>query len=124
MLSTIKTGFLEGPNGKLHVSIFVPSQAVPLRGCVIHVPAFAEEMNKCRPMVSRQARGLAESGIAVVVPDLSGTGDSEGEFSSATWLNWKADLAYLVHWSQDRVGGRGCPVGSAARGSAGPGCHG
>jgi exosortase A-associated hydrolase 1/exosortase A-associated hydrolase 2 len=106
MLSTIKTGFLDGPNGKLHVSIFVPAQAVPLRGCVIHVPAFAEEMNKCRPMVSRQARGLAESGIAVVVPDLSGTGDSEGEFSSATWLNWKADLAYLVHWSQERLGGR------------------
>lgn len=106
MLSNIKTGFLEGPNGKLHVSIFVPAQAVPLRGCVIHVPAFAEEMNKCRPMVSRQARGLAESGIAVVIPDLSATGDSEGEFSSATWLNWKADLAYLVHWSQERLGGR------------------
>jgi exosortase A-associated hydrolase 1/exosortase A-associated hydrolase 2 len=98
MLSTIKTGFLEGPNGKLHVSIFVPAQAVPLRGCVIHVPAFAEEMNKCRPMVSRQARRLAESGVVVVVPDLFGTGDSEGEFGAASWNVWKRDLMYIIEW--------------------------
>lgn len=70
----------------------------------MHVPAFAEEMNKCRPMVSRQARSLAERGIAVVVPDLSGTGDSEGEFSCANWLVWKADLAFIVGWSRDLTG--------------------
>lgn len=68
--------------------------------------AFAEEMNKCRPMVSRQARSFADSGMAVVVPDLSGTGDSEGDFSSATWLAWKDDLEFLVHWSQNQSGNK------------------
>ena len=104
MPSTVKTGFLEGPHGKLYVSLFLPSQATPLRSCVIHAPAFAEEMNKSRPMVSRQARSLAERGTAVVVPDLSGTGDSEGEISDATWTRWKTDLIFLVDWSHNAFG--------------------
>jgi exosortase A-associated hydrolase 1/exosortase A-associated hydrolase 2 len=98
-MSTIKTGFLAGPNGRLHVSFFLPKSASCTRGWVIHVPAFAEEMNKCRAMVSRQARHLAGIGAVVVVPDLYGTADSDGEFSAASWDVWKNDLKYLIEWS-------------------------
>jgi exosortase A-associated hydrolase 2 len=101
-MSTLTSGFLDGPNGKLHVSIFCAKNSHFPRRWVIHVPAFAEEMNKCRPMVSRQARRLVDQGVAVVVPDLSGTGDSEGEFSVATWQAWKNDLKYLLAWAQEQ----------------------
>ena len=53
------------------------------------VPPFAEEMNKCRPMVTEVALGLAESGIASIVPDLYGTGDSGGDFSEGDWETWQ-----------------------------------
>ena len=101
-MSTLTAGFLEGPNGKLHVSIFCAKNNHYPRRWVIHVPAFAEEMNKCRPMVSRQARRLVDEGVVVVVPDLTGTGDSEGEFNVATWEAWKNDLKYLLAWAQDQ----------------------
>ena len=51
--------FLDTPEGALHVSLHMPPDARPASGWVVHVPAFAEEMNKSRAMVSRQARALA-----------------------------------------------------------------
>lgn len=98
-MSTIETGFLAGPNGNLHASVFSPTSTSRTGDWVIHVPAFAEEMNKCRPMVSRQARRLAELGAVVIVPDLYGTADSEGEFYAASWDVWKNDLEFLIGWS-------------------------
>src|SRR5262249_14237348 len=61
-------------------------------GGVLLVPPFAEEMNKCRRMLALVARGLAAAGMWVVLPDLSGTGESDGEFSAASWSAWKSDL--------------------------------
>ena len=57
---------------------------VPL-GLVVHAPAFAEEMNKSRRMVALQARALAEDGLAVLLVDPLGCGDSPGDFGDATW---------------------------------------
>ncbi len=62
------------------------------RGIVVHVHAFAEEMNKSRRMAAMQARALAAEGFAVLQMDLLGCGDSEGEFGDATWAAWLADV--------------------------------
>jgi len=91
--------YFPGRSGNIHVSFYLPESMIPPRSWVLHLPAFAEEMNKCRPMVSRQARGLADVGYAVMVPDLFGTGDSAGEFGEADWLSWKSDLRNLVDWA-------------------------
>jgi exosortase A-associated hydrolase 2 len=66
------------------------------RGGVLLVPPFAEEMNKCRRMLALVARGLAAAGMWVVLPDLLGTGESEGEFSDGSWSVWKEDLQGVV----------------------------
>lgn len=75
------------------------SQGAPI-GLVVHAPAFAEEMNKARRMVALQARALANSGFAVLVPDLYGCGDSPGDFAQATWARWVRDVVDARHWLQ------------------------
>ena len=70
--------------------------------CVLVVPPFGEEMNKCRRMIVEVARALAAEGTAVLVPDLYGTGDSEGEFRDADWETWKADLDTAVGWAKEQ----------------------
>ncbi len=80
----------------------------PLRpnGGVLIVPPFAEEMNKSRAMVSRLSRSLAARGVATVVPDLFGTGDSDGDFGDASWECWQDDLQSAHAWCASR----GIPV--------------
>jgi uncharacterized protein len=73
--------------------IYHPAQA-PLRGRVVHVHAFGEEMNKSRRMVAHQARALAATGFAVLQFDLLGCGDSAGDHGEATWSRWLADVVW------------------------------
>lgn len=62
-------------------------------------PPFAEEMNKSRRMLADVGRALAARGLAAVLPDLSGTGDSSGEFRDADWESWRADVVAAAAWS-------------------------
>src|SRR5262245_21600498 len=64
-----------------------------VRGTVLLLPPFAEELNKTRRMCARFARRLAGHGWRVVRVDLYGCGDSAGEFRDATWSQWISDLA-------------------------------
>ena len=84
------------PSGRLFLAVYGGDRTPPPNHWVIHFPAFAEEMNKSRPMVSRMARSFAAQGSVVIVPDLSGTGDSEGEFGSADWNQWISDMAAVI----------------------------
>ena len=86
--------FLEGNSGKLFTIRYRPRQKS--LGTVILVPPFGEEMNKCRPMMTRQARQTATLGFTSVVFDLFGTGDSEGVFGQASWRAWSDDLQAVV----------------------------
>ena len=72
-----------------------PAQA---RGSVLFVHAFAEEMNKSRRMVALQSRALAQSGWNVLLPDLYGCGDSDGDFSQAAWSAWRDDVRDAAEW--------------------------
>jgi exosortase A-associated hydrolase 2 len=75
------------------------------RGAVLHVPAHAEEMNKSRRMVARQARMLAARGIAVLQLDLYGCGDSGGLSADARWEIWRQDVLLALAWLRARTDG-------------------
>ncbi len=94
--------FLQRPNGQLFCLFHPPHGAC--RGAVLYVPPFAEEMNRARRIAAQQARELAALGYGVLQPDLSGTGDSSGDFGDARWETWKADLAACSTWLDERLG--------------------
>lgn len=63
-------------------------------------------MNKSRRMLADLSSALAEIGLASVIVDLYGTGDSEGEFHDADWDCWVDDVARTAAWAA----GEGCRV--------------
>src|SRR5665647_2167413 len=69
-----------------------------VRGLVLYIHPFAEEMNKARRMAALQARALAQAGYAVLQIDLLGCGDSSGDFGEATWKNWVRDVVQGCQW--------------------------
>lgn len=96
---------LEGACGALMGFYRSPDAAVATRGDVLVVPAFAEEMNRCRAMVTIQAQALAGLGIGTLVLDMFGTGDSAGEFDQANWDLWRQDLALGIDWLRTHANG-------------------
>jgi exosortase A-associated hydrolase 2 len=62
-------------------------------------------MNRCRHVVSAQARLLAQQGWDVLLFDLLGTGDSSGDFGDATWDAWLEDIDDAVRWLAERTQG-------------------
>lgn len=96
--------FLPTSEGRLYLSVYHPADTASARGWVLHLPAFAEEMNKSRPMVSKQARALASAGFCVVVPDLYASGDSDGIFAATDWQHWLRDISHILGWIQSQGG--------------------
>lgn len=78
---------------------------VAARGAILFVPPFAEELNKSRRMVALQARALAELGWHVLQLDMTGCGDSSGEFLDAAWDDWLDDLFVARQWLQANCSG-------------------
>lgn len=87
--------------GEAGSRLFVLLRSPPGPGgeCTLVVPPFAEEMNKCRRIVSDLARRECDKGRGVVCVDLSGTGDSDGEFGTARVDRWIGDLSAAAAWS-------------------------
>lgn len=90
--------FLDSAAGKIFCTGSLHADAQAARGRVLIVPPLAEEMNKSRHVLSGVARAAADAGHEVLLPDLFGTGDSQGDLAEATLDIWRADL--------DRVLGR------------------
>jgi exosortase A-associated hydrolase 2 len=97
--------FIDGPNGRLFAVHHQPRDTAALRGHVLVVPPFNEEMNRCRSMLTLQARALAGIGLGLLVLDLTGTGDSHGGHVDARWSRWMADLAAGLRWLDTQPGG-------------------
>jgi exosortase A-associated hydrolase 1/exosortase A-associated hydrolase 2 len=97
---------LEGSLGPLVAFYHPPADGVVPRGDVLMAPAFAEEMNRCRSMVTMQAQALAAMGMGTLVLDMGGTGDSAGEFEQADWNAWRTDLQLGIAWLRQH--GNGC----------------
>jgi exosortase A-associated hydrolase 2 len=93
----MKPLFIPSTPGELFGIYFAPKNT-PVQRTIIHIPAFAEEMNKSRRMVSLQARSLAELGCAVLILDLYGTGDSAGDFGEASWEIWLKNISDSIAW--------------------------
>lgn len=102
MSLTVTPVFITAPQGPVFALHFVPAGELPCRRTIMVVPSFAEEMNRCRSMVTMLARGLAPRGIGTLVLDPYGTGDSGGEFTDHTWEGWLADLQAGLAWLRDR----------------------
>ena len=96
--------FARTDDGTERFCIYHPATGTPPRGLVLHVHAFAEEMNKSRRMAAQQARALAAAGLAVLQLDLLGCGDSAGSFGDATWSRWEADVVWATEQLQQRTG--------------------
>lgn len=77
----------------------------PVRGGVLYLHPFAEEMNKARRMAALQARALAADGWTVLLLDLAGCGDSSGDFADASWADWQADVSLGLAWLRQQVDG-------------------
>jgi exosortase A-associated hydrolase 2 len=93
----MKPVFIDSDYGPLFAIFHEPVAAV-LQSAWLHVPAFAEEMNKSRRMVALQAEAFAARGEAVLILDLYGTGDSGGDFADATWSIWLQNLETAIDW--------------------------
>ncbi len=78
------------------------SGAAGIGAALVVVPPFAEEMNRCRRMWSLLAAQLARDGIATLIPDLHGTGESEGDFADARWESWRDDVAAACSFARQQ----------------------
>lgn len=94
--------FLPTPNGERFCVYHRPTGAV--RGHVLCVQPFNEELNRCRSMVTLQAIEWARLGVGTLVIDLHGTGDSSGEYLDARWPIWLDDLARAAEWLAGQPG--------------------
>lgn len=79
------------PRGPMFCIVTMPKG--PPRGGVLYLPPFAEEMNKSRRMAALAARAFASRGWCTFQFDLSGTGDSAGEFGQFGWDDWLDDVS-------------------------------
>lgn len=97
-LSAVRAFFLDTNNGRRFCLFHTLKENTQCRGAVLVVAPFGEEMNKSRRMLAQQARSLAQQGFAVLILDLYGCGDSDGEFKDASWAQWKDDLDTAFSW--------------------------
>lgn len=105
--------FLPGPNGALACRYW-PGE--PQRAPVLLLPPLHEEMNRSRVQLRRIGEHLQALGHSVLLGDLSGTGDSAGEFGEASLDRWRADVDVLFDHLQ--TGHGAAPVAVALRGGA------
>jgi uncharacterized protein len=99
----LDASFQPAPDGgqRLHLH-HTPPEGIPLKGALLYVHPWAEEMNKSRRMAALASRALAAEGWAVLQLDLLGCGDSSGDFGDASWQAWVDDVTRAAHWLQSR----------------------
>ncbi len=90
--------FIDRPHGRLFAIHHPPAGAAAHAEAVVYVHPFAEEMNQSRRMAALQAEALAGMGYGVLSLDLTGCGDSTGEFADARWETWRDDVVAGCHW--------------------------
>lgn len=105
------------PSGKRQLFSLLSEPEVPPRGLVVHVPAFAEEMNKSRRMITLATEGLVEDGWSVLLFDFSGCGDSSEVLEEIAWEMWIEDLDSVLSWSRLRFPGLGVVLWSLRGGA-------
>ena len=103
MLPPLDAFFQPAPDGGQRLYLHhTPPAGQALKGAVLYVHPWAEEMNKSRRMAALASRTLAADGWAVLQVDLLGCGDSSGDFGDAGWAAWVDDITRAAHWLQAR----------------------
>jgi exosortase A-associated hydrolase 2 len=98
--------FLDSAGGRIFCSLFRPRRQRANSPVLLFLPPWAEEANKSRRMMARLGHNLAdEAGMAMLIPDFFGTGDSTGEFGEADWATWLANVADAAHCLRSLSGG-------------------
>ena len=97
----IEPFFLDGEHGSLFCIHLYPAD-LNCQGSILYLHPFAEEMHKSRRMAALQARHFAAAGYAVLQVDLTGCGDSTGDFSDANWNAWLNDARRAHDWLLSR----------------------
>lgn len=87
----LEVGFKDFGTGERFWMQWSPADGA-VRGVLLHIPPFGEEMNKSRRTTALAARRMAGAGYVVRFLDAFGTGDSPGEFGEATWDVWIEDF--------------------------------
>lgn len=100
----IEPFFLGSPRGPLFCLYLAPADKPANQG-ILYFHPFAEEMHKSRRMAALQARAFARAGYAVLQVDLTGCGDSAGDFGDATWEAWRDDARLAHAWLAGKVPG-------------------
>lgn len=91
--------FINGSQGALFSMHYTPLSASDT--CVIGVPSFAEEMNRCRYMQTMLAQQLCEkNNTGLLCVDPFGTGDSAGNFNEGGWEQWVDDTVTAYHYAK------------------------
>jgi exosortase A-associated hydrolase 2 len=82
-----------------------PAESSALRGAVLHLPAFGDEMNKSRAMIASASRRFAMQGFGVLTLDPLGTGDSTGDFVDGSIGRWAEDIGCALDWLDTHTAG-------------------
>lgn len=94
--------FIDSLKGQIFGVYHAPPTEDAIKGNILFIPPFAEELNRSRHMISRQARSFADLGYGVLILDLYGTGDSQGTFGEATIEIWQADILAAQKWLSEK----------------------
>jgi exosortase A-associated hydrolase 2 len=97
---TLQPGYIDGGQGRLFTLCNLPRNKQQV--VFLFLPSFAEELNRCRVMVAMQARQMVIQGYGCLLLDYYGTGDSEGDFSETSWVQWQQDLNTASQWLQQQ----------------------
>lgn len=89
--------FLPAGDGQ-RFCIFTPAHGVAVKGAILYLHPFAEELNKTRHLVAEQVRLLAAAGYSTLQIDLKGCGDSSHDFGDASWTDWLDDVRLAITW--------------------------
>ncbi|UXH80155.1 hydrolase 2, exosortase A system-associated [Roseateles amylovorans] len=104
MTAASRPFFLDAGDRGQRLCVFHPAQGVVTpRAQLLWLPPFGEEMNKSRRMTALAARAFAAAGAEVLVMDLLGCGDSDGDFADATWTDWIEDALLGARWLTERL---------------------
>jgi len=87
--------FLTSGPRTLAATLLVPD---PAAGAVLFIPPFAEERKGVLPAFAKVGRALAVRGIASLLFDFSGCGDSSGEFDAFPPETFEADADAALDW--------------------------
>ncbi len=95
----MKVGFIS--SNKQHL-FYILHVAANSSNVILYIPPFAEELNKSRAMVSSAAKLFAQNGQSVLLLDLFGCGDSEGNIEQITWQQWQQNITDAIVWLQQQ----------------------